>query len=467
MIGRILIVDDEPHMRRILVSNLKQEGHEVTEAAGLSEARRALGEHEFDAVITDQKMGDGEGLEVLIAAREADPALSVVFLTAFATIELAVESMRRGAFDFITKPFVPEVLIAAAVRAVEHTQLVRENSRLHAAVVRLEGSSEISGHSRAIRELQENLARVAPTNATVLITGETGTGKELVARAIHRCSSRSSKPLVAVNCAAFPETLLESELFGHERGAFTGADRAREGLFEAAHEGTLFLDEAGEMSVAAQAKLLRVLTEGVVTRLGSTKPRRVDVRTIVATHRDLKRRVDEGLFRDDLYYRIAVVPLVVPPLRARREDIPGLCEVFLLQAARDLKLAPRRINPEAMELLLQYDFPGNIRELRNLIERACILSSGEEITAENLPVVAQTPAASGMNPARRTSPDEIAEILPDTLELREFMEALEKALIQRALKHTNGGQAEAARRLGLSRSDVFYKLGKHKIRNDA
>jgi two-component system, NtrC family, response regulator HydG len=467
MIGRILIVDDEPHMRRILVSNLKQEGHEVTEAAGLSEARRALGEHEFDAVITDQKMGDGEGLEVLIAAREADPALSVVFLTAFATIELAVESMRRGAFDFITKPFVPEVLIAAAVRAVEHTQLVRENSRLHAAVVRLEGSSEISGHSRAIRELQENLARVAPTNATVLITGETGTGKELVARAIHRCSSRSSKPLVAVNCAAFPETLLESELFGHERGAFTGADRAREGLFEAAHEGTLFLDEAGEMSVAAQAKLLRVLTEGVVTRLGSTKPRRVDVRTIVATHRDLKRRVDEGLFRDDLYYRIAVVPLVVPPLRARREDIPGLCEVFLLQAARDLKLAPRRINPEAMELLLQYDFPGNIRELRNLIERACILSRGEEITAENFPMVAYARAGASMNPARTSSPDEIAEMLPDKFDLREFLGALEKSLIQRALRCAHGAQAEAARRLGLSRSDVFYKLSKHKIRNGA
>ena len=294
--GKILIADDEPHLRRILISNLKQEHHEVVEAAGVNDARSALAEHTFDAVITDQKMGDGEGLDVLAAARETDPTLSVVFLTAFATIELAVESMRRGAFDFITKPFVPEVLLASATRAMEHTRLVRENSRLRDTVVRLEGSSEITGRSAAILQLHEKIARVAPTNATVLITGETGTGKELVARAIHHNSLRAGKPLVAVNCAAFTETLLESELFGHERGAFTGADRAREGVFEAAHEGTLFLDEAAEMSLPAQAKLLRVLTDGLVTRLGSTKPRHTDVRLLVATNRDLKRRVHEGRF---------------------------------------------------------------------------------------------------------------------------------------------------------------------------
>src|SRR5215471_18782951 len=216
--GKILVVDDEPHLRRILISNLKQERHEVVEAAGVNDARRALAEHTFDAVITDQKMGDGKGLDVLAAAREADAALSIVFLTAFATVELAVESMRRGAFDFITKPFMPEVLLATARRAVEHTRLLRENTRLREAVVRLEGSSEIRGHSPAIKLLREKIARVAPTNATVLITGETGTGKELVARAIHRTSPRSAKPFVSVNCAAFTETLLESELFGHEKG---------------------------------------------------------------------------------------------------------------------------------------------------------------------------------------------------------------------------------------------------------
>jgi DNA-binding NtrC family response regulator len=466
--GQILIVDDEPHLRRILISNLKQEHHEVIEAAGVNDARAALSEQTFDAVITDQKMADGEGLDVLAAARETDPSLSVVFLTAFATIELAVESMRRGAFDFITKPFIPEVLLASATRAMEHTRLVRENSRLRDTVVRLEGSSEITGRSVAIRQLREQIARVAPTNATVLISGETGSGKELVARAIHRNSLRADQPWVAINCAAFTETLLESELFGHERGAFTGADRAREGVFEAAHEGTLFLDEASEMSLPAQAKLLRVLTDGMITRLGSTKPRHTDVRLLVATNRDLKKRVNEGRFREDLYYRLAVVPLTVPALRDHREDIPELCALFLAQAARDLKTPPRKISVEAIHTLFSYDFPGNIRELRNLIERACILSAGEEIAPENFPVSAPR-GANGV--ASRTSAeltaDQLAEMIPETHNLRDFLASLEKAVIQRALKIADGAQAEVARRLGMSRSDLSYKLGKHRIKDAA
>ncbi len=462
--NRILVVDDEPSMRRILSSNLKQEGYEVIEAGSIALARRALAEDPLDAVITDQKLGDGEGLDVLASAREADSTLAVVFLTAFATVELAVESMRRGAFDFITKPFMPEVLLATARRAVEHTELLRENTRLREAVVRLEGSSEIRGRSPAIKALREKIARVAPTSATVLITGETGTGKELVARAIHRSSKRAAKPLVAVNCAAFAETLLESELFGHERGAFTGADHAREGLFEAAHQGTLFLDEAGEMSIAAQAKLLRVLTDGQVMRIGSTKPRTVDVRVLVATHRDLQQRVREGLFREDLYYRLAVVPLAIPPLRQRREDIPELCELFLAQAAVDLKVPRRRLSPDAARALAAYNFPGNIRELRNLIERACILSTNHDITAENFPVVQPKHAAELSGEV--SSPEDIAALLPDTLDLRLFLSTLEKAVIERALK-TSGAQAEAARRLGLSRSDLSYKLGKFQLKNPA
>ena len=461
------MVDDEPSMRRILVSNLKQEQHELMEANGVAEARRVLAERRFDAVITDQKMGDGEGLEVLAAVHETDPALSVVFLTAFATIELAVESMRRGAFDFVTKPFLPEALLASAARAVEHTLLLRENERLRDTVLRLEGSSEITGRSAAIRRLREQIARVAPTNATVLIAGETGTGKELVARAIHHSSPRSSKPFVAVNCAAFTETLLESELFGHERGAFTGASHAREGLFEAAHEGSLFLDEAGEMSMAAQAKLLRVLTDGLVLRIGSTKPRQVDVRLIVATHRDLRQRAQEGLFREDLYYRLAVVPLPVPALREHLEDIPELCTLFLTQAARDLKVSPRKISADATRALMNYDFPGNIRELRNLIERACILSTSEEITAENFPVAASVSAPSDAAPRTPTAlnPDHLAELIPETSDLREFLAAVETAIIQRSLKMTGGAQAEAARRLGLSRSHLSYKLAKHRIKS--
>jgi two-component system response regulator HydG len=464
--ARILIVDDELHIRRILASNLRQENHEIIEAGGVAEARRALLEESLDAVITDQKMSDGEGLDVLAVARETAPALSVVFLTAFATVELAVDSMRRGAFDFITKPFVPEVLLATVRRAIEHTRLLRENGRLREAVGRLEGSSEIRGTSAAIRELRERIAKVAPTNATVLITGETGTGKELVARAIHRSSDRASKPMVAFNCAAFTETLLESELFGHERGAFTGADRAREGLFEVAHQGTLFLDEAAEMSMAAQAKLLRVLTDGQLMRVGSSRPRQVDVRVIVATHRDLKQRTHEGLFREDLYYRLAVVPLPIPPLRDRREEIPELCQLFLVQAARDLKVPERRLSPEALRSLLTYDFPGNIRELRNLIERACILSTGDEIGVENFPVATHrsVPGFSAALAVGSLKPERVAEMMPQAFDLRLFLNELEKALVLRALGATSGAQAEAARRLGLSRSDLSYKLGKYGVR---
>src|ERR1700691_1711370 len=349
---------------------------------------------------------------------------------------------------------------------MEHTRLVRENNRPRDTVVRLEGSSEITGRSVAIRELRNKIARVAPTNATVLITGETATGKELVARAIHRNSLRAEKPLVAVNCAAFTETLLESELFGHERGAFTGADRAREGLFEAAHECTLFLDEAGELSMAAQAKLLRVLTDGLVTRVGATKARQIDVRLIVATHRDLKQRAQDGLFRDDLYYRLAVVPLVVPPLRERREDIPALCELLLMHAARDLKVQLRGISADAMRTLVSYDFPGNIRELKNLVERACILSAGAEIMPENLPMLAPARLSTGAiaDSAGELDPTELAEMMPETLDLREFLASIEKAVIERALRATGGAQAEAARRLGLSRSHVSYKLSKHNIK---
>src|SRR6516165_844989 len=269
--GRLLIVDDEPNLRRVLSSDLRLDGHSVEEADGVTAVVPLLTQHDYDVVITDQKMPDGDGLKVLSIAHESDPSMAVIFLTAVPTIELAVESMRQGAFDFITKPFNPEVVRATVRRACERTNLLRENQLLKSTVGTLLGDDTIFGNSGEIKAVREQIARVAPTDATVLIVGETGTGKELVARAIHRNSRRANKPLIAVNCAAFTETLLESELFGHERGAFTGADRARQGLFEAAHGGTLFLDEAGEMSAAAQAKLLRVLVDGQVVRVGSTQ----------------------------------------------------------------------------------------------------------------------------------------------------------------------------------------------------
>ena len=458
--ARILIVDDEPNMRRILSSTLRQDKHEIWEATGVEEARRLIASDSFDVIFTDQRMPDGEGLTVLAAAREADPSVSVVFLTAVATIELAVESMRHGAFDFLTKPLQPEVVRATAHRASERTRLLRENVLLKDAVDRLEGTSEIYGESAGMAEVREKIARVAPTNATVLVTGETGTGKELVARAIHRNSPRSSKPFVAVNCAAFTETLLESELFGHEKGAFTGADRTRQGLFEAAHEGTLFLDEAGEMSLAAQAKLLRIVTDGQLVRVGSTRPRTVDVRVLVATHRDLQKRVGEGLFREDLYYRLAVVPIHLPPLRDRQHDIPMLCEIFSRQVAADLNQPARSISPQAIENLKQYRFPGNLRELRNLIERAYILSSDGEIGVEHFPVPQGASATVIGNGHKPGPPTPTAE----SFDLTEFLEKTEKDLILRTLSATGGAQAEAARRMGLSRSALAYKLNKYGIK---
>jgi two-component system, NtrC family, response regulator HydG len=432
----------------------------------VEEARATLAGNDFDVVFTDQKMPDGEGLEVLAAVREADSTMPVIMLTALASIELAVESMRQGAFDFLTKPFQPEVVRAAANRAAQHAVLLRENALLKGAVVRLEGKSDIYGNSPAMQAVRETIARVAPTHATVLITGETGTGKELVARALHRNSPRANKPFVAVNCAAFTETLLESELFGHEKGAFTGADRARQGLFEAAHDGTLFLDEAGEMSPAAQAKLLRILMDGQLLRVGSTKPRTVNVRVLVATHRDLQQRVRDGLFREDLYYRLAVVPLHIPPLRERREDIPLLAELFARQTATELNLPSRRLSPQAIQGLAQYDFPGNIRELKNLIERAYILSMREEIGPESFPMPRPSEMPASVSPGNSHSlpPGTAVQLPAEPFDLTDFLENTEKDLILRTLSSTNGAQAEAARRMGLSRSALAYKLNKYSIR---
>lgn len=456
--GRILIVDDERHTRRVLALNLRQDGHQVAECSGVQEALRTLQAEDFDVVLTDQKMPDGDGLQLLAAAGDAASAISVVIITAFATVDLAVQCMRQGAFDFITKPFQPEVVRAAVSRACERTRLRRENLFLKDTVVRLEGSAEICGTSAGMNKVRALIARVAPTDATVLITGETGTGKELVARAIHRTSRRASEPFVAVNCAAFTETLLESELFGHEKGAFTGADRSRPGLFEAAHNGTLFLDEVAEMSSAAQAKLLRVITDGHVLRLGTSQPRKVNVRLLAATHRDLPQRVQQGLFREDLYYRLAVVPIPIPPLRDRREDVPVLSELFAHQIATELKIPKRTFSAGALHTLQRYDFPGNVRELRNLIERASILSEHNELDEESFPL----PLSSSRSAATGDK-STLADRLPEVNDLRNFLAEAEKELILRTLRSTNGAQAEAARRLGISRSDLGYKIAKHGI----
>ncbi len=450
--ARILIVDDEPNMRRILTLILQEAHHTVVEAKGVAVALQLLAAERFDLVISDQKMPDGNGFDVLRFCRENEPSLPVVILTAVATVELAVEAMQAGAFDFISKPFVPEVVTAVANRATERSKLLRENEVLREEVKRFAFADEILGESTAIRTLKQTIAKVAPTNATVLITGETGSGKELVARAIHKGSARAKETFLAVNCAAVSEQLLESELFGHEKGSFTGADKPRLGLFEAAHNGTLFLDEAGEMSLGLQAKLLRVLTDGQFLRVGATVPRTVDVRVIVATHRSLEDRVRDGLFREDLYYRLAVVPINIPPLRERTEDVPVLVDFLIGQVSRELKVTPRTIHPDALQELRSYRFPGNVRELRNLIERACILATGDMITVNDLAL-----SASPSTPPRP------ALTLPPHSSLPDYLDSIESSLIERALEDSGGVQAEAARRLGISRSDIAYKIKKHAL----
>lgn len=450
--GTILIVDDETNLRRLLRMVLQEEGHRVVEAASVAEARQCLADEAPDLVITDQRLGDGEGLEVMAAARQGEDAVPVVFLTAYATVELAVAAMRRGAFDVIPKPFDPEGVKAAVHRALDHGGLLKENRRLRRQAGHPEGLRGLIGLSGSMAQLRGTVQRVAPTQATVLITGETGTGKELVARALHALSPRAPRPFVVVNCAAMPETLLESELFGHERGAYTGADRAREGLFEAAHGGTLFLDEAGEMPPSLQAKLLRVLMDGMVQRVGSRTPRHVDVRLIAATHRDLPARVREGTFREDLYFRLAVVPIQVPPLREHLEDLPELCSHFLDHAIRDMGLPQRSLAPAAIARLHAYQFPGNIRELRNLIERACILAQGSSIGPEDFPL------ESILGSTSSHTLEAFAEALPLPTNLPSLIAALEEQLMDRALAQSRGVQAEAARRLGISRSDLHYRL---------
>ena len=459
--AKVLIVDDEPGMRRILSVNLRRDSHVVVEASGALEAISLVGKEEFDVVVTDQKMPDGSGLDVLRAVQEDDPTTSVIFLTAVGTLELAVESMRQGAFDFLTKPFIPDVVRAAIRRASERTALVRENAVLKKEMRKLEGADDILGDSPGIRTVRDIVGRVAATNTTVLITGETGTGKELVARAIHRSSQRAQKPFIAINCAAVAETLLESELFGHERGAFTGADRVRGGLFEAAHEGTLFLDEVAEMSAAAQAKLLRVLASGEIQRVGSTIMRKVDVRVLAATHRQLQERIQSGQFREDLYYRLAVVPVHLPPLRERGNDLDQLCASLCLKIAEEMKVSPRPISAEALAKLKTYSFPGNIRELRNLLERALILGQYPELQPEDFHIQASvqfTPKPEG-----ELTIEQLASMLPKRMNLKEAVARFERSLLERALALTNGVQAEAARSLEISRSDFGYKASKYAL----
>ena len=383
--GRLLIVDDENIVRDSLSKWFREEGYEVGTAESASDALTRLAERRWDLALVDIKMPGTDGIELQRRLREVDPDLTVVIMTGYASVETAVQALKNGAYDYVTKPFDPDDIAHLVANALAHKRAQQENVRLRETIAEVAAPQEMIGQSAAMKRVFEAIETVGPTEATVLITGESGTGKELVARAVHAASPRRFNPLVVIHCGALPDTLLESELFGHVRGAFTDARRDKPGRFVLAHRGTLFLDEVGDLSPAFQVKLLRVLEDGEVHPLGATAGRRVDVRVVAATHRDLAARVREGLFREDLYYRLRVVELRLPPLAERPGDVPLLAQHFVRRAARRTGKAIEGLSPAALRLLQAYDFPGNVRELRNIVERAFVFCRGPLIEPQHLP----------------------------------------------------------------------------------
>ena len=450
MSRRILVVDDEQGIRDALSQLLTYEGYEVrTEASGAA-ALATYEQFRPQLVFLDVKMAGVDGLETLRRLRTLDPAAIVVMISGHATIQNAVEATQGGAYDIMEKPLDTDRILVTLRNAIGHLALREENARLREVV---EQKYEIVGRSYAIRALIETIDRVAATDARVLVTGENGTGKELVARALHRQSRRASKPFVEVNCAAIPSELIESELFGHMKGSFTGAVQDRAGKFEQADGGTLFLDEIGDMSLAAQAKVLRVLQDGDVTRIGGSKPRTVDVRVLAATNKRLEDEIAAGRFREDLYYRINVVPMVVPPLRERRDDIPLLVQYFLDQFAHRGGMAPRTMELAAADRLGALDWPGNVRELRNTIERLLILSRGPQIT------VADVERLVGARVVEGTA----LGALESCRTFEEFKLAAERAFLLVKLREHDWNVAETARVLDMPRSNLYKKIERHAL----
>jgi two-component system NtrC family response regulator len=446
---KILVIDDDESLRRVLEYNLAQEGYAVLTASSGEQGLTLLKKEGADLVVTDVRMSGLDGLQVLDEVRKADPNIQVIILTAFGTIEMAVEAMKAGAFHYISKPFNRDELKLTIRKALQLKALERENVALRQELQTRLGLDAIIAESPQMQQLLEMLERVAPTETTVLILGESGTGKELIARAIHANSPRAAGPFVAVNCAAIPENLLESELFGHVKGAFTGAIRDRVGKFEAAEGGTIFLDEIGEMRPELQVKILRCLEERVVERVGDNRPIRVDVRVLAATNKDLTKAIQAGEFREDLYYRLNVVPLQIPPLRERREDIRPLAQHFLQRLGASPRLA---IAPDAFKVLETYDWPGNVRELENALERAMIFHRGDVISLADLPETVRAPRAKE------------AVALPVSLpEAGLSLEEVEKELILRALQKHEWNQSRAARYLGITRHTLLYRMEKHNI----
>jgi len=447
-VARILVVDDEEGIRKILQQVLSYEGHDVRTASGGGEAFTVFPEFRPELTFLDVKMARMDGLEVLDRLRETDPTALVVMISGHGSIETAVEATRRGAYDFLEKPLDTDRLLLTIRNALQTRGLVEENVRLRGQV---ETRYEMVGNSFAIRGLLDRVEKVGPTDARVLITGENGTGKELVARALHRVSPRAEQRFVEVNCAAIPSELIESELFGHVKGSFTGAVTDRAGKFEQASGGTLFLDEIGDMSLAAQAKVLRALQEGIVTRVGGERPIRVDVRVIAATNKEVEKEIATGRFREDLYFRLNVVPIHVPPLRERREDIPMLVRHFMDKAIEEQRLPPRGFAPPAVDRLAHMDWPGNIRELRNTVERLLILARGNEVTAGDVERL-----VAGAQPAASAPGDMLA-----ASSFAEFKERAERAYIVAKLREHDWNVSETARAVDMPRSNLYKKIERY------
>ncbi|NJD05157.1 MAG: sigma-54-dependent Fis family transcriptional regulator [Methylococcaceae bacterium] len=449
--ARVLVVDDEPNGRRPLELLLQDLGCEVACAEHGRQALERLAQQPADLVITDLNMPQMNGLELLAALRAEHNDVPVVVVTAFGTVETAVAAMKSGAIDYLVRPLDLDRTELVIRRALERQRMVRENLYLRDELAR--GWDDFVGHSDLMQELYDLIRQVGPSTASVLIVGETGTGKELAARAIHRSSGRTGL-FVAINCAAIPADILESELFGHVRGAFTGANRDKPGKFELAHEGTLFLDEITEMSQPLQAKLLRVLQENTVDRLGSTRPTPIDIRVVAATNRQPQTAVADGLLRQDLYYRLNVVSLQLPPLRDRRDDIPLLASHFIDKYAARLGKPKPRLDPAAQQALLAYPWPGNVRELENVMERAVVLSRSDRIDASQLPAELNQPSA----PLTATSP-----ATEENLDLEQRVTELETRLIALALQQAGDNKAKASRLLNISERTLWYKLKKYEI----
>lgn len=447
---RILAVDDEPAQLELVCGFLRKQGFEVVPAESARKALEIFRHEPVDLVMTDQKMADMSGLDLVKAVRGINPEASVIVITAYGTVETAVAAIKAGAADYLVKPVNLDELLYRVTQVMERRRLLSENRDLREALQTQHRIEGIIGEGGRMLEVLSLVRRVAPSEATVLIRGESGTGKELIAKAIHYASPRASATLIRVNCAALPETLLESELFGHEKGAFTGALAARKGRFELADRGSLFLDEIGDLSLPLQAKLLRVLQEREFERVGSNKPIRVDVRILAATHRNLEGLVKVGEFREDLYYRLNVVTILLPALRERREDLPLLMDHFLRLFAEKNRKTIRGFTQEAREMLLRYDYPGNVRELENIIERAVVLTRDDVIGRADLPLSMQ--GLEGEESKQASLPA--------------VVEGVERRMIREALVRSGGVQTRAAEMLGISERALRYKLNKYGFRVD-